>query len=141
MDGAFANNRGLILDGVPRTVKQAELLSDFMNIDLVVNFFNLDEIVVAKIMGRRICPECNKNFNVTDIDFSGYRMPPLLPKGDDPTVCDNASHSHPVKLVQRADDKEEIVRERLEIYKNETLPILDFYKSREETVIVDFETK
>lgn len=110
-----------------------------MNVDVVLNFFNIDEIVIAKIMGRRVCPECNKNFNVTDIDFAGYRMPPLLPNGD-PDFCDNAT-CHDVRLVQREDDKEEIVRERLQIYKDETLPILDFYKSRDDTVIVDFETK
>lgn len=111
-----------------------------MNVDVVLNFFNLDEIVIAKIMGRRVCPECNKNFNVTDIDFAGYRMPPLLPNGH-PDFCDDPSHKEPVKLIQREDDREEIVRERLKIYKEETLPILDFYKSRPETVIVDFETK
>ena len=112
-----------------------------MKVDAVLNFFNLDEIVIAKIMGRRVCPVCNKNFNVTDIDFSGYRMPPLLPSHGDPEFCDNHEHPEPVRLVQREDDREEIVRERLKIYKEETLPILDFYKSRDDTVIVDFETK
>ena len=112
-----------------------------MKVDAVINFFNIDEIVIAKIMGRRVCPDCNKNFNVTDIDFSGYRMPPLLPSHGDPEFCDNADHAEPVRLVQREDDREDIVRERLKIYKEETLPILDFYKSRDDTVIVDFETK
>merc|ERR1712178_75579 len=74
-------------------------------------------------------------------DFDGYRMPPLLPSHGDPEFCDDPSHKSPVRLIQREDDVEEVVRERLEIYKNETLPILDFYKERDNTVIVDFETK
>lgn len=76
------------------------MLDEFMNVDMILNFFNIDEVVVQKIMGRRVCPNCNKNFNVCDIDFEGYRMPPLLPKGDDPTVCDAQCHPDgPVKLI------------------------------------------
>ena len=92
MNGAFADAGGLILDGVPRTVKQAEKMAEFMEVDMILNFFNIDEIVIAKIMGRRVCPVCNKNFNVTDIDFAGYRMPPLLPSHGNPEFCDDPSH-------------------------------------------------
>ena len=88
MDGAFSEAPGLILDGVPRTVTQAKLLQDFLEIDLIVNFFNRDDILMEKMMARRVCPSCNKNFNIADIDRDGYVMGPLLPKGPDPTVCD-----------------------------------------------------
>lgn len=118
MEGAFAKSAGLILDGVPRTVKQAEMLDEFMGIDLILNFEHRDDILVQKMLGRRVCPECNKNFNVAAIDTEdGYFMPPLLPKGEDPTVCDNPEHAHPVKLVSRADDIESVIFERLELYK------------------------
>lgn len=142
MDGQFAQSAGLILDGVPRTVRQAEMLNEFMSIDLILNFEHRDDILVEKILGRRICPECNKNFNVASINSEdGYIMPPLLPKHGDPTLCDNPEHAHPVKLIKRADDVESIIMERLELYKAETLPILDFYRSKSNTIIIDFEAK
>ena len=141
MGGIYDNTAGLILDGVPRTLKQAEMINKFMDIDLVLNFYNRDDILMQKIIGRRVCPCCGKNFNVADVNSDGYVMAPLLPKGPDPTVCDNISHSSPVKLIQREDDREDIVLERLEIYKQKTLPIIDFYKSQSNTVIVDFEVK
>ena len=111
-----------------------------MEVDMILNFFNIDEVLVQKMTGRRVCPCCNKNYNISDIDQDGYKMSPLLPKGDDPTVCDMAA-CNGAKLVQRDDDREEIIRDRLEIYKKETEPILDFYKSKPNTVIVDFEAK
>ena len=46
MNGEYWNQNGLILDGVPRTVKQAEMLDDFMDVDMIINFFNIDEVVV-----------------------------------------------------------------------------------------------
>lgn len=142
MDGQFAKSAGLILDGVPRTVKQAELLSQFLSIDLVLNFEHRDDILMEKLMGRRICPVCNKSFNVAAIDTEdGYVMPPLLPKGEDPTVCDNSEHAHPVKLVSRADDVESVILDRLELYKKETLPVLDFYRNDPNTIVIDFEAK
>lgn len=118
------------------------MLQDITKIDLVLNFFNRDDILVEKMMGRRVCPECNKNFNVASIDTAdGYRMAPLLPKGTEPHLCDNHGKER-IDLVTRADDKEEIIMERLQIYKAETLPILDFYKSESpQTLVVDIEAK
>ena len=75
-------------------------------------------------MGRRVCPSCNRNYNVADIDRDGYKMGPLLPKKT-PNHCDDCPHVH---LVVRDDDKENIIMERLEIYKEKTEPILDFYR-------------
>lgn len=74
---------GLILDGVPRTIEQAVMIKDILKIDLVFNFFNRDEILIEKLMGRRVCPSCNRNYNVADIRTDdGYIMKPLLPKKD-----------------------------------------------------------
>ncbi len=88
-------------------------------------------------MGRRVCPSCGTNYNVADIDRDGYKMGPLLPKKD-PHCCDNCRG---VKLVVRDDDKENIIMERLEIYKKKTEPILDFYRGKNGTVVLDFEAK
>lgn len=94
------------------------MLNEFSKVDLILNFTNREDIIISKLMGRRVCPECNKNFNVCNInDSEGYVMPPLLPKGDDPTLCDGDHQEFPVKLVQREDDKVEIIKDRLELYR------------------------
>jgi adenylate kinase len=78
----FTKHMGLILDGVPRTLNQASMLSESgFKIDLIINFFNREEILLQKLMGRRVCPSCQKNYNVADINTAdGYKMKPLLPK-------------------------------------------------------------
>jgi adenylate kinase len=71
------------------------MMDKFLKIDLVINFFNRDEILVQKLMGRRVCPNCHKNFNVASIKTDdGYLLHPLLPKGDH-HKCDRC---HDVKL-------------------------------------------
>mmetsp|Transcript_7403 Transcript_7403/g.12504 ORF Transcript_7403/g.12504 Transcript_7403/m.12504 type:complete len:169 (-) Transcript_7403:94-600(-) len=141
MDGSFVDVNGIILDGVPRTVHQAEEISQFAKVDLLVNFFNRDDVLVQKMMGRRLCPACNKNFNVADVKTDdGYEMEPLLPNGPDPEYCDEESHPL-TKLITRKDDTEAIILERLDLYKRETLPILEFYQEHEHTQVLDFEAK
>ena len=131
---------GIVLDGVPRTLQQAKLLDSFLNVDVVINLFNKEEVLVQKLAGRRVCPECNRNFNVAHVRTEcGYHMEPLLPKGDDPTICDG-DHPKPVKLITRSDDTEEVVWERLQVYQSQTLPILEFYQSQP-TTLIDFEAK
>ena len=99
----------LILDGMPRTVAQAQMLEEHnIHIDLIFNFMCREDILLEKLMGRRVCPNCNRNYNVTSIDRDGYFMKPLLPKGD-PKICDDCPGVH---LVVRDDDKENIIRER-----------------------------
>ena len=117
------------------------MLSEFSKIDLIINFTNRDEIVVQKLGGRRVCPDCNKNFNVADVNTEdGYQMAPLLPAHGNPLFCDNHGDEM-IELITREDDKPEIILERLDLYKRETLPILDFYKSNTSTPVVDFEAK
>ena len=132
MDGYFSGTKGLILDGMPRTVHQAEMLDTFSNVDLVLNFFNKDEVLIKKMAGRRVCPCCNKNFNVASIHTDcGYHMEPLLPKNNDSNFCDG--NHKPMKLVTRDDDTEDVIRSRLDLYKEQTLPILGFYESKSDT--------
>jgi adenylate kinase len=140
-DPKYGQHLGLILDGVPRTIKQAKMLKDAgVRVDLIINFFNREEILLEKLMGRRVCPSCSRNYNIADINTAdGYHMKPLLPKkkvGE----CDDCNG---VKLVVRDDDKESIIRDRLNVYKEKTEPILDFYKTvcAHETIVVDFEAK
>ena len=117
------------------------MLSEFAKIDLIINFTNRDEIVLQKLGGRRVCPDCNKNFNVADVNTEdGYQMSPLLPSHGNPKFCDNHGDEM-IELITRDDDKEHIILERLDLYKRETLPILDFYKGNTSTPVVDFEAK
>lgn len=89
-------------------------------------------------MGRRVCPQCNKNYNVADINTpDGYVMAPLLPKKDH-SKCDDCGN---VKLVVRDDDKESIIRDRLQLYKDKTEPIIEFYKKQPHTKVIDYEAK
>jgi adenylate kinase len=140
MDGKYANAPGLLLDGVPRTIGQAKMLSQFSQVDFVINFFNKTEVLVQKIAGRRVCPKCAKNFNVADVHTDcGYHMEPLLPNGDDPTLCDGDHEA--TKLITRPDDIESVVLERLQLYEDQTLPILEYYKESPLTHVIDFEAK
>jgi adenylate kinase len=121
MSGAIGElgSRGYVLDGFPRTVKQAEALDESLaggqsGIDLVVNLQVSDNVVVERITGRRSCPKCGAVYHVKN-------MPPKVDE-----VCDVDG----MKLVQRPDDTEEVVRNRLETYYRQTEPVVDYYKTR-----------
>jgi len=58
-------------------------LSEFLYLDLVLNFYTQDHILLKKLMGWWVCPACNKNFNLANISENGYDMPPILPRGSD----------------------------------------------------------
>ena len=109
-------------DGVPRTLHQAQMMREFLSIDLVINFFNRDDILLEKLMSRRVCPSCNRNYNIADINRDGYVMKPLLPKID-VCKCDKCN----VNLIIRDDDKESIIKDRMDVYRKQTQPILEFY--------------
>lgn len=113
--------KGLILDGYPRTLRQAEELENITKVDLVLNFVAPDEVIVNRISGRRICRACGAIYHVKN-------MPPRVPG-----VCDKCSG----ELYQREDDRPEVVRRRLEAYRQQFQPIIDYYRSRGLLVEVD----
>lgn len=123
--GEAKGETGFILDGFPRTVRQAEILEGVTDIDLVVNLKLREEALLAKCLGRRICSQCGGNYNIASIDIKGENgqpgmyMAPLLP----PPHCAS-------KLITRSDDTEEVVKERLRIYNELTKPVEDFYRQR-----------
>ncbi|XP_009357608.2 probable adenylate kinase 6, chloroplastic [Pyrus x bretschneideri] len=122
---AAKGETGFILDGFPRTIRQAEILEGVTDIDLVVNLKLREEALLAKCLGRRICSECGGNYNVASIHIKaedgnpGMYMAPLLP----PPQC-------ALKLITRSDDTEEVVKERLRIYNDMSQPVEEFYRSR-----------
>jgi len=107
---------GVILDGFPRTIPQAEALAadSSVVIDKVLNYVVPDDVVVARLTGRRICPSCGRIYHIT-------KMPPKV-EG----VCDDDGTS----LMQRDDDKPEAIQNRLVVYSDQTEPLIDFYRSR-----------
>ncbi|VFQ94825.1 unnamed protein product [Cuscuta campestris] len=123
--GEAKGEAGFILDGFPRTVRQAEILNDVTDIELVVNLKLPESVLVEKCLGRRICGECGKNFNVASINVKGENgspgisMAPLLP----PPQCVS-------KLTIRDDDTEAVVKERLLVYYEKSQPVEDFYRSQ-----------
>lgn len=124
---------GFLLDGYPRRLTQAERLSQHYQLDLVINLVLREDILVRKLSARRVCSGCGKNYNVADINDGEYVMPPLLPKQHN--RCDVCSG----ELVQRSDDTESVVRDRLGIYERETHPLVEFYERQ--GVLVKFEVK
>ena len=107
--------KGYILDGVPRTIPQAEALEKAgIVFDAVVSIEITDQEIVDRMAGRRVCTACGAPFHVKN-------MPPKT-EG----VCDNCGG----KLEARADDKPEVVRDRLAVYHKETAPLKDFYGER-----------
>jgi adenylate kinase len=109
----------LLLDGFPRTVAQAEILDATIarcgaKLAAVVLLSVADEILVDRIAGRRGCPNCGAGYHVTNIP----------PKQEG--VCDVCGTG----LVIRKDDQPETVKNRLVVYKAQTVPLIDFYRAR-----------
>ena len=107
--------RGFILDGVPRTIAQAEALEKAgIQFDAVISIEISEDEILQRMSGRRVCEACGSSYNVEAI-------PPRV-EG----ICDNCGG----KLIQRKDDTPETVRERLKVYHTETEPLVDFYGDR-----------
>ena len=106
--------RGFILDGFPRTIAQADALDSIKSIDHVINF-NLDrEVIVKRLSGRRLCKSTGKIYHI-------LYNPPRVEGIDDET-------GEP--LIQREDDKEEAILNRLEVYWRQTAPLVSYYREK-----------
>lgn len=108
---------GVILDGFPRTVAQAEKLDEILKeksskIDIVVNLESKEEELLTRIVNRRVCGNCKSVFNTV--------LHPSKVEG----VCDKCGSP----LVQRDDDTLERAKNRLEVYRKETAPVADYYE-------------
>lgn len=108
---------GMILDGFPRTVPQAEALDQLIAemdipLDSVVYIKASADIIIQRLSGRRTCRDCQ----------TVYHIEHSAPK--EPGICDRCGG----ELYQRDDDKEETIRKRIEVYENQTSPLLDYYR-------------
>ena len=106
---------GYILDGVPRTIPQAEALEENgIKFDHVVSMEIADETIMERMSGRRVCPKCGASYHITAVP----------PKKEG--VCDECGS----ELITRKDDAPETVKSRLAVYHKETEPLKEFYRSR-----------
>lgn len=110
---------GFLLDGFPRTINQAESLDAVLDslgtkLDAVINLEVTDDVIVKRMAGRRICTNCGKSYHIVN-------LPPKV-EG----ICDSCGS----KLILRDDDKEETVLERLRVYKEKTMPLIDYYEKK-----------
>ncbi len=117
---------GFILDGFPRTIKQADELDKSLacsgqKIDVVLNLKIDDRIVAERMTGRRSCPQCGAVYHIEN----------LKPKVEG--ICDNDG----ARLIQRPDDSLEVVANRLKIYHRQTEPVVDYYKKNNTVCDID----
>ena len=110
---------GFILDGFPRTIKQAEALSDIMDelntqLDLALYIKVAEKELIKRLSGRRVCEDCGATYHV---EFN----PP-----EEEGICDQCGG----KLIQRSDDKEETVKNRIEVNRKKTEKLIDYYQDK-----------
>jgi len=110
--------KGYILDGFPRTVPQAEALDKIAKIDAVIDLDVADEVLVNRLSGRRVCLKCGATYHVSRLN------------GETKCTCGE-------DLVQRADDKPETVLSRLEVYHQQTAPLVEYYTNKGNLHTVD----
>lgn len=111
-------DNGVIFDGFPRNIEQIKLLEDLLEkrereLDLVVNIDVPFEVITSRLNSRRVCSNCGK----------GYNMISNPPKGKNCENCDG-------EIIVRDDDKEDVVRNRLDIYNENTKPLIEHYSKK-----------
>ena len=119
--------RGYLLDGFPRTIRQVQWMKEKWPLEFQINAaISLEvpnEVCMTKMLGRRACLTCGGNWNVSNVHFGDYVLPPSLP--DNCSQCDGEKD-----WSTREDDVESIVEERLQIYNTMTGPILDHFENQ-----------
>ena len=108
---SIGNNQSYILDGFPRTIIQADGLKSFAKIDKVILIDTDYEVILDRILSRRICPNCKKVFNTKSYSKDN---------------CDICNES----LISRSDDNEDIVKKRYNVYLEQTKPLIEYYSNQ-----------
>jgi adenylate kinase len=112
--------KGFILDGYPRTIKQAKTLEKIAKIDVILLQMVPDWIIVERLSSRRICKNCGAVYNIRF----------LKPKVEN--VCDRCGGP----LYQRSDDQPDVIKRRIQVYQEQTSPILQHYKEKNTPFII-----
>jgi len=108
------NKKSFLFDGYPRTIEQAKALETIAKIDVIIQLLVPDWIIIERLSTRRICKNCGEVYNIR------Y----LKPKKD--MICDKCGGP----LYQRTDDTPEVIKKRIEVYEQQTRPILQYYKEK-----------
>ena len=122
LEESDTKNRGFILDGCPRTVTQAQMLTDWMapfDLDLVIDIEVPTSQVLRRLASRRVCVDCGANYSLTSRPLINW-------------TCDVCGG----EVIQREDDTEEAITRRLEIYEIQTAPLIDWYRDRGQLAVV-----
>ena len=106
--------KGFILDGFPRTREQAEALGEMVKLDHALLLFLDPEDLIKRSSGRRVCEDCEAVYHL------------LMNAPKTPGFCDQCGG----KLIQREDDKVETVRQRIQVYEDQTKPLVSYYKEK-----------
>lgn len=120
LKNAISNNlgKGIIFDGYPRTIEQAKELDKLISIDLVVSINVPESVILERISTRRVCLNCSAVYSANDYNK---------------LVCEKCGG----QVIQREDDKEEVVINRLKKYEIQTKPLIDFYKEQNKLINFD----
>lgn len=126
----YEDVNGFLFDGFPRTVNQAKFLDDLLeekklNLDYVINLHLDEDIIKDRLVNRLFCPNCQSTYHKTLI-------PPKV-EG----VCDKCQ----TKLIQREDDKIEKIESRLEVAKEQTIPVIGYYGEKVDTIDIKDKSK
>jgi len=121
VEEGLSGREGFVLDGYPRTLDQAEFLEGVTDLDVILYVEVPRRELIDRLTGRRVCADCGTNFHVE------YDQP------ETEGVCDECGG----ELIQREDDQPETVRNRLDVYHENTAPVVDHYESRDAFVTVD----
>jgi adenylate kinase len=123
VDEALSSADGFVLDGYPRNLDQAEELADMTDLDVILSLDVSRDELVDRLTGRRVCDDCGANYHVE------FNQP------ETEGVCDDCGGD----LVQRDDDNEESVNNRLNVFEENTAPVIDHYADEEAFVAIDGE--
>jgi adenylate kinase len=121
VEEGLSGREGFVLDGYPRTLDQAEFLETVTDLDVILYVDVPREELIDRLTGRRICDDCGTNFHVE------YDQP------ETEGVCDECGGD----LIQREDDQPDTVRNRLDVYHENTAPVVDHYEDRASFVEID----
>jgi adenylate kinase len=116
--------KGFLLDGFPRTIEQADKLDDIAKIDVILLLNVPDEIIIERLSSRRLCKNCGAVYNI--------RFLKTKVEG----VCDKCGG----ELYQRSDDNPEVIKKRLQVYREQTEPLIAYYQQKKVPFVVS-ETK
>lgn len=112
--------RGVILDGYPRTVQQAETLEKIIEVDVVMLLMVPDSIIIERLSSRRICKDCGTVYNIR------FLKPKVA------GLCDKCGG----QLYQRPDDSPEVIKHRLQVYEEQTQPILRLFREKKVPFVI-----